>query len=113
MKWFVAGLLLCGLGAGCSAGQSDCASQVAGCVSKVMPCVINCATQAGCDVSACRSDAVNALVGYRTYIALGLAVVVVGLNAAGVIDDATAKVLLEALGIGSLAALRAAVGRQS
>lgn len=49
--------------------------------------------------------------GYRTYICAGLGIIILGLNAAGVINDDHAKMLMEFLGFGGLAALRAALGK--
>jgi hypothetical protein len=51
------------------------------------------------------------LQGYRTYVCVGLAVVVLGLQATGLITADTARQVLELLGFGGLAALRSALNR--
>lgn len=47
--------------------------------------------------------------GYKTYLCAAIAVVVLGLNAAGVIPDTVRTMLLELCGFGGIAALRSAI----
>ena len=52
---------------------------------------------------------IDFLRGKKTFILVALALVVLGLKLAGIVDDATANTILTALGLGSLATLRLAV----
>jgi hypothetical protein len=51
------------------------------------------------------------LSGKKTYILAGLGTIVVGLWMFGVIDQATADYVLAAIGLGSIAALRAGIAK--
>lgn len=49
--------------------------------------------------------------GYKTYLCVGLGLLVIGAHAAGFLTDDQSKMFIELLGFSGIAALRAAVGR--